>query len=148
MAIIDDIDFNEVTDEPVPEGVYLCEIQEEPTVEQKSGGRMVAMRMVITDECDSKGRMLFDNHCLWVNMGKLSMKAALISAGITPKKGQDLAEFVGKILKVLVVHEMYQRKDATGAPDPNYPPKLTARIKEYIPPKATAPAEETPSDLD
>jgi len=131
MTIVN-LNFNNVPDEdpPVAEGVYLCEIQEEPTVEQKSGGQMIAARMIITDECDDKGRMLFANHCIWTPLGARSLKKMIISAGLTPsEEGIDLAEFVGTLVKVLVKHEMYTPKEEGAKP------RLTAQVKQFIAPE-------------
>ena len=133
-----DVNFDDVKDEPIGEGVYLALIDQEPEMEKKEKGDMVKVRMVIQDEGDFKGQMLFDNHCLWSNFGKVRLKQMIISAGLTAGAGGiDLAELSGRIVKVVVKQETYTPKDkATG--EVTGEPRVQARISEYVPPQPEA----------
>ena len=123
MAIVD-LDFNDVPLEfpVIGMGVYVCEIDSEPEIEVKEGkGNMVKTAMTITDEGDFKGMKLFTNACLWAAGGKRQLKRMALSAGVdaTNPAGIDLAEFVGKSVRVKVVNEIYQDKE-------------TSKIKDFV----------------
>jgi len=103
-------------------GVYVCEVQEEPGCVNKGEGKgnMVTPVLTITDEGEFNGEKLFDNICLWTKPGKRAMKRFTVGAGVVGgPEGVDLADFVGKAVRVSVKHEMYNGK-------PN------AKIGEYV----------------
>ena len=103
-------------------GVYVCEVQEEPGCVDKGEGKgnMVTPVLTITDEGEFNGEKLFDNICLWTKMGKRAMKRFTVGAGVeSGPEGVDLADFVGKSVRVSVTHEMYKGKP-------------TARVNEYV----------------
>jgi hypothetical protein len=116
-----DINFNDVPEEfaVVGPGVYLCEIEEAPTIEDKPGkGQMVKAVLTITDEGDFKGQKLFTNQCLWVEPGKRALKRMALSAGVTAdESGLDLQDFLGKIVRVQVNTRMYEGKEQANVKD-------------------------------
>ena len=114
------IDFDDVSEEftVVGIGVYDCVIEETPTVEAKEKGNMVKTVLTITDEGDYKGQKLFTNQCLWVDPGKKSLKRMALSAGVTANAdGIDLADFLGKVVRVSVNHRMYEGKQQANVKD-------------------------------
>ena len=129
MAPIIDVNFGDVPDKTVcvPPATYLCLIEQAPEIEIREGkGVMVKTVLTITDECESKGRKLFTNACLWVELGRIQLKQMALSAGIDASGQINTDDFLGQIVKAVVVNKQYTPEGETES-------QTVCNIKNFVP---------------
>lgn len=126
-----EIDFSGVKDQDyqvIPEGVYNCAVYDVVIKTSKNSGKdYINWVFSIVDECDYKGRRVFNNtslqpQALW------KLKEVLDAIGVKADKvvELDLNSYIGKILKVKIGITSYNGSDTNEVEEvgpSNFKPK-------------------------
>lgn len=94
----------EVTDDnrsEIPDGKYLCRVEEVELKESKAGKPMLAQRLLILDG-KYKGRKLFRNSMLVTEENVKYLKKDLITLGIELERLSDLPNHLNSLLDIEV----------------------------------------------